>query len=289
MDGFNSTPKRTSSLQHAVMNPGSKRSLLDRTKSATFGRMGKRLSQPQEPSSSSHFLHSIYDEEDEDGLGEPIPKAPRLTSEHFSRYEIMTELINLRNPSHCPLGVYVMPSTEDLHVWYGVLFVHKGFYRSGTFKFRLTLPENYPNQPPSITLLTDLFHPLVDVKGNVCISQQFPVWRPYQDYTFHVLHYLKNMFKKVVLDGLNDKYCYNKEAYRLYRHDIAIFAKLAHQSAQLSITESFLYDHPEDDNPIRFSPLSDAKFDELKAQMLSSAVNPTPIASADDDTTEASE
>lgn len=23
--------------------------------------------------------------------------------------------INLRNPSHCPLGVYVMPSTEDLH------------------------------------------------------------------------------------------------------------------------------------------------------------------------------
>ncbi|CAO3621544.1 unnamed protein product [Mucor fragilis] len=263
MDGFNSTPKRTSSLQHAVMNPGSKRSLLDRTKSATFGRMGKRLSQPQEPSSSSHFLHSIYDEEDEDGLGEPIPKAPRLTSEHFSRYEIMTELINLRNPSHCPLGVYVMPSTEDLHVWYGVLFVHKGFYRSGTFKFRLTLPENYPNQPPSITLLTDLFHPLVDVKGNVCISQQFPVWRPYQDYTFHVLHYLKNMFKKVVLDGLNDKYCYNKEAYRLYRHDIAIFAKLAHQSAQLSITESFLYDHPEDDNPIRFSPLSDAKFGRL--------------------------
>lgn len=101
-------------------------------------------------------------------------------------------------------------------VWHGVLFVHKGFYRSGTFKFRLTLPENYPNQPPSITLLTDLFHPLVDVKGNVCISQQFPVWRPYQDYTFHVLHYLKNMFKKVVLDGLNDKYCYNKEAYRLY-------------------------------------------------------------------------
>ncbi|GAN01845.1 UBC-like protein [Mucor ambiguus] len=288
MDSFNTTPKRTSSLQHAVMNAGSKRSLLDRTKSATFGRIGKRLSQPQEPSSSSHFLHSIYDEEDEDGLGEPIPKAPRLTSEHFSRYEIMTELINLRNPSHCPLGVYVMPSTEDLHVWYGVLFVHKGFYRSGTFKFRLTLPENYPNQPPSITLLTDLFHPLVDVKGNVCISQQFPVWRPYQDYTFHVLHYLKNMFKKVVLDGLNDKYCYNKEAYRLYRHDIAIFAKLAHQSAQLSITESFLYDHPEDDNPIRFSPLSDAKFDELKAQMLSSAVKSTPITPTDDDATELS-
>ncbi|KAI8646232.1 ubiquitin-conjugating enzyme/RWD-like protein [Parasitella parasitica] len=255
MDAF----KRSSSLPNAALNPSSRRSLFDRTKSAALERIGRKSLQPQEQS-PSQFPHSIYDQ-DKDGTDEPASKTPGLPSEYFRQYEIMTELINLRNPSHCPLGVYVMPSTSNLHVWYGALFVHKGFYKSGTFKFRLTLPENYPNQPPSITFLTDLFHPLVDNKGNVCISQQFPVWRPYQDYTFHVLHYLKNMFKKVVLDGLNDKYCYDKDAYRLYRHDIAIFAKLAYQSAQLSVTESFLYDHPEDiNNPIRFSPLSDAKF-----------------------------
>lgn len=140
----------------------------------------------------------------------------------------------MKNQNHCPLGVYVMPSSNDLYgkwggekskwmavqlivcvVWHGVLFVHKGYFRSGTFRFQLNIPKDYPNSPPSVTFFKDVFHPLVDDHGNVCILQQFPKWRPYQDYVFHVLHYLKNMFKKVVLDGLNEKYCLNKESYRL--------------------------------------------------------------------------
>lgn len=155
---------------------------------------------------------------------------------------------------------FVHTILTQLLVWYGVIFVHKGFYRSGAFKFRLTIPQDYPSQAPSVTFLTDMFHPLVDVNGNVSIAQQFPIWRPYQDYIFHILHYLKNMFKKVVLDGLNDKYCFNKEAYRLYRTDISVFGKLAQQCAQLSITESYLFDHFPDNNVIKFAPLSEAKF-----------------------------
>ncbi|KAL0076941.1 ubiquitin-conjugating enzyme/RWD-like protein [Phycomyces blakesleeanus] len=153
-----------------------------------------------------------------------------------------------------------MPSSDNLNVWYGVIFVHKGFYRSGVFKFRMTIPESYPNLPPSVTFLTEMFHPLVDAHGNVSMSQQFPTWRPYQDYILHVLHYLKNMFKKAVLDGLLDKHCFNKEAYRLYRTDVGVFGKLAQQCAQLSITESFLFDHFPDNNMIRFSSLSEDKF-----------------------------
>ncbi|KAI8366659.1 ubiquitin-conjugating enzyme/RWD-like protein [Radiomyces spectabilis] len=186
----------------------------------------------------------------------------------------MTEFVNLRNPNHCPLGVYVMPSSDNLNVWYGVLFIHKGYYKSGVFKFRLLIPEDYPNQAPSISFLTDMFHPLVDVSGNLSLTQQFSSWRPYQDYIFHVLHYLKNIFKRSVLDGLMDKHCLNKEAYRLYRTDTAIFGKLAQQCAQLSITESYLFDHFPDNNMVRFSPLSEATFDSLKAQILSSTLMP---------------
>ncbi|CAO3685999.1 unnamed protein product [Umbelopsis ramanniana] len=199
---------------------------------------------------------------------------PKNNSEYFKRYELMIEFSNLRNPNHCPLGVYVMPLSDNLNVWFGCLFVHKGFYRSGVFKFRINIPESYPNAPPTVTFLTDMFHPLVDTQGRLSIAQQFPVWRPHQDYIFHILHYIKNAYKRVVLDGLVEKYCPNKEAYRLYRNDPQIFSKLAQQCAQLSITESYLFDHFPDNNMIKFSPLSESKFDELKAQILNSTAHP---------------
>ncbi|OBZ86287.1 Protein crossbronx [Choanephora cucurbitarum] len=238
-------------------------SLLDRTRNATLGRLGKRTSvsiAPPQPKVTRPAYTSIYDEIENDEADDLAPKPPRLTSEYFKRYEVLTEFANLRNPKHCPLGVYMMPSEHHLYVWYGVIFIHKGFYRSGAFKFKIELPENYPNAPPTVSFLTEMFHPLVNIDGKLSIAQQFPVWRPYQDYTYHVLHYIKNIFKKAVLDSLNDKYCYNKEAYRLYRTEMAIFGKMAQQCAQLSITESFLFERMPEDNLIRFSPLTDAKF-----------------------------
>lgn len=100
-----------------------------------------------------------------------------------------------------------------MKVWYGVIFVHQGYYQSGVFKFRVAVPESYPEYPPSITFMSDMFHPLIDGGGNLSLTYQFPVWRPYQDYIFHVLHYIKNIFKKAVLDKLVDKHCPGKEAY----------------------------------------------------------------------------
>ncbi|KAG2205818.1 hypothetical protein INT47_004001 [Mucor saturninus] len=210
--------------------------------------------------SHHHRLQRFASSEDwdEEDVGETY--APHLISEYFKKYELMTEFINLKNPNHCPLGIYIMPSSENLNVWYGVLFVHQGYYRSGAFKFRVAIPESYPEYPPAVTFMSDMFHPLVDGGGNLSISQQFPTWRPYEDYIFHVLHYIKNIFKKAVLDRLVDKHCHNKEAYRLYRTDTNIFGKLAQQCAQLSITESYLFDHFPDDNMIKFSPISEGKY-----------------------------
>ncbi|KAI8331040.1 ubiquitin-conjugating enzyme/RWD-like protein [Chlamydoabsidia padenii] len=158
-----------------------------------------------------------------------------------------------------------MPSSDSLNVLYGVIFVHKGYYRSGVFKFRMFIPDTYPNHPPAVTFLTDMFHPLVDSQGNVSLSQHFPTWRPHQDYLFHVLHFLKNMFKRDVLEKLVDKHCYNKEAYRLFRNDAPVFRKLSQQCAQLAITETYLFECFPDNNLIRFNPLSEPKFDELKS------------------------
>jgi ubiquitin-protein ligase len=93
--------------------------------------------------------------------------------------------------------------------------VHQGYYSSGVFKFRVAIPESYPEYPPAVTFMSDMFHPLVDGGGNLSLTQQFPTWRPYEDYILHVLHYIKNIFKKNILDRLVDKHCFDKEAYQL--------------------------------------------------------------------------
>lgn len=45
-----------------------------------------------------------------------------------------------------------------------------------------------------------------------------------------------------------------------YRTDRTVFGKLAQQSAQLSITESYLFDHFPENNLIKFSKLSEAEY-----------------------------
>jgi len=101
-------------------------------------------------------------------------------------------------------------------VWFGTLFVHKGYYRNAVFKFQLIIPQEYPDRRPVVQFLTDTsFHPLIDNHGYLALQYQFPQWRPHRDYLFHVLHFIKAAFKKCVLDTVLEKQAVNKEAYRM--------------------------------------------------------------------------
>ncbi|CAG8611630.1 9985_t:CDS:2, partial [Acaulospora morrowiae] len=189
---------------------------------------------------------------------------------------------NLRNPRHCPSGVYVMPTAENFHTWYGVLFVHKGYYKNGVFKFKLTIPNEYPflggfcsntypERPPAVQFICNLinndglFHPLVNPEnGNFSLTQQFKDWAPHKYYIFHVLHYIKKSFKKGVLDHLSRKHCLNEKAFTLYKENPRQFENIARQCAELSISPTVLYDSEDDSNPIQFTDLSNEKLNELK-------------------------
>ena len=65
---------------------------------------------------------------------------------------------------NAPAGVFVMPSLESLRVWHGVIFVRKGVYQGGVFKFRVDLPPEYPELDawPRVTfVVARVFNPLV--------------------------------------------------------------------------------------------------------------------------------
>ncbi|KAF8165365.1 ubiquitin-conjugating enzyme/RWD-like protein [Crassisporium funariophilum] len=199
----------------------------------------------------------------------------------LARTAVSLEYASLRHASHCPLGLYVVPSSRNILIWDGVFFVHQGYYADSILKFRLTFPETYPESPPAVDFVTDIFHPLISQNGSFNLSPRFRPWRPKEHHVFDVLHWVKVAFKKHALDQFQESYCFNKEAFRFcplvlridlfhlfsplrYRESTQSFAALAMQSASLSQSESALFDA---DHPSPMGPVgTDIVFKKLNAE-----------------------
>ncbi|ETW84035.1 hypothetical protein HETIRDRAFT_242275, partial [Heterobasidion irregulare TC 32-1] len=165
------------------------------------------------------------------------------------RAAVAFEYASLRYQAHCPLGMYIIPSLENLSIWDGVLFVHQGYYTDSILKLRLTFPPEYPERAPTVHFITDIFHPLVSQQdGAFNLGAKFRPWRPRENHVYDILHYVKASFKKHALDQFKETDCFNKEAFRSvpYHDSTSSFAALATQSSMLSQTASALFDsdHP---------------------------------------------
>ncbi|KAI0650297.1 UBC-like protein [Trametes meyenii] len=196
----------------------------------------------------------------------------------LTRTAVSLEYASLRHTGHCPLGMYVTPSPDNLMVWDAVFFtglVHTscppGYYTDSILKFRLTFPPDYPDRPPVVQFLTDIFHPLISQQdGTFNLAPRFRPWRPKEHHVFDVLHWVKAAFKKHALDEIKEGDCFNKEAYRILRyHDTtSSFAALATQSSMLSQSASALFDK---DHPSMAGKGSHSmQFKELKPEQLDS-------------------
>ena len=52
-----------------------------------------------------------------------------------------------------------------------------GYYSDAVLKFRLAFPRNYPERPPVVQFVTDVFHPLVAQDGIFNLAPRFRPWR----------------------------------------------------------------------------------------------------------------
>ncbi|KAG5727493.1 hypothetical protein E4T56_gene11991 [Termitomyces sp. T112] len=133
-----------------------------------------------------------------------------------TRTAVSLEYASIRHRGHCPLGMYIMPSVENLLVWDAVFFVHQGYYADAILKFQISFPSAYPDEQPSVQFVTDVFHPLIhNQTGSFNMAPRFRPWRPKEHHIFDMLHYIKAAFKKKALDNLQEADCLNKEAFRM--------------------------------------------------------------------------
>ena len=82
----------------------------------------------------------------------------------MKEYGLMIEYKHLEK--HVPSGIYILPSFENPRKWYGVIFLRRGWYAKGVFKFRIDVPKEYNdiNTLPTLTFSTSVYNPYVNEK-----------------------------------------------------------------------------------------------------------------------------
>eukprot|EP00536_Pseudo-nitzschia_multiseries_P004122 jgi/Psemu1/295464/fgenesh1_pm.67_\ len=128
-----------------------------------------------------------------------IPISPIASEEEREQalrdYKVTIEYKHLK--SHAPGGVYLIPSMDSLRDFYGVIFVRRGPFTNGIFKFRLSLPPKYNdmNTWPKITFTSRVYNPYVNEEtGELDVQSAYPTWDPSRHYLVTVLTYLKKIF-----------------------------------------------------------------------------------------------
>ena len=110
-------------------------------------------------------------------------------------YKVTIEYKHLK--SHAPGGVYLIPAIDNLRHFYGIIFIRRGPYTNGIFKFQLKLPTRYNdvNMWPQITFSSYVYSPYIfEESGELDIQSAYPSWDPSRHYLVTVLTYLKKIF-----------------------------------------------------------------------------------------------
>jgi len=54
----------------------------------------------------------------------------------------------------------------------------EGMYKDGAFTFSFAINTNYPHDPPKVKCIPKIYHPNVDLEGNVCLNILREDWKP---------------------------------------------------------------------------------------------------------------
>lgn len=81
-----------------------------------------------------------------------------------------------------PQGVSGAPTENDIMMWNAVIFGPQDTpFEYGTFKLTLLFHEEYPNKPPRVRFVSNMFHPNIYADGGICLDILQNAWSPTYD------------------------------------------------------------------------------------------------------------
>jgi len=81
-----------------------------------------------------------------------------------------------------PAGVSASPLPDNVMTWNAVIIGPADTpFEDGTFRLVMHFEEQYPNKPPSVKFLSQMFHPNVYATGELCLDILQNRWSPTYD------------------------------------------------------------------------------------------------------------
>ncbi|CAN3363970.1 NEDD8-conjugating enzyme Ubc12p [Diutina catenulata] len=77
-----------------------------------------------------------------------------------------------------PSITMAFPNPGDLFHFNLTIKPQTGYYKAGTFHFTVEISPNFPIDPPKIKCDNKIYHPNIDIEGNVCLNILRSDWSP---------------------------------------------------------------------------------------------------------------
>ncbi|GBG32099.1 Ubiquitin-conjugating enzyme family protein [Hondaea fermentalgiana] len=73
------------------------------------------------------------------------------------------------------------PNPNDLMNFQVIVSPDDGYWKGYRYTFQFTVPDMYPHEPPKVKCLEKIYHPNIDLEGNVCLNILRADWKPVLD------------------------------------------------------------------------------------------------------------
>jgi len=117
-------------------------------------------------------LFSLKTNKEADGSSQNASRGRRATA---AQLRITKDLSELELPKTCKTE---FEDPDDLLNFRLIISPDEGFYRGGKFVFTFKINPNYPHEPPKVKCATKVYHPNIDLEGNVCLNILREDWKP---------------------------------------------------------------------------------------------------------------
>ncbi|KAI8336268.1 putative ubiquitin-conjugating enzyme E2 [Chlamydoabsidia padenii] len=115
-------------------------------------------------------MHKIWSMKAKEAAAEK--KKPKTTA---AQIRVQKDLAELEIPSTIKMD---FPDPADILNFKLTITPDEGFYKGGSFFFTFAINNNYPHEPPKVRCTQKIYHPNIDLEGNICLNILREDWKP---------------------------------------------------------------------------------------------------------------